>query len=84
MPAEATREHFEKVNAIEVIEDALTAAGSPFDLGHVSGVVGAFYLVGILSDEEYEGYVERLRGLQQDLNITQTIDLGIVAPSEVH
>jgi len=51
---------FDKCQAMEVIEDALTDIDTPHGRGVATGLCGAFYMCGLLSKEEWEGILERI------------------------
>jgi len=53
-------ENFDKRMALEVIEDALTVLNTPETRGYALGLCGAFYLCGLLSHPEWEGFLERI------------------------
>jgi len=53
-------DHFDKSMALDVIEDALTALGAPENRGYALGLCGAFYLCGLLTDAEWEGFLARI------------------------
>lgn len=50
---------FEKSNALDVLEDALTDQ-TPFGQGIATGLCGAFYMAGLLSKEEWKAFLQRL------------------------
>lgn len=51
---------FDKSMALDVIEDALSELDTPNGRGMATGLCGAFYMCGLLSPEEWEGYLERI------------------------
>ncbi len=53
-------DYFDKRMALEVIEDALKALGTPEDRGLAIGLCGAFYMCGLLSHAEWETLLERI------------------------
>lgn len=65
----------DKAEAIAVIEDGIRDIDSSFSLGISFGAVGAFYLSGLLSEEEYQAYLDRLRRLQSHNGMTADAEL---------
>ncbi len=51
---------FNKRMASEVIEDAFSDLDSPYGRGVASGLCGAFYMCGLLSEEEWKSYLKRI------------------------
>jgi len=51
---------FDKRQATEVIEDALTDIDTPHGRGVAAGLCGAFHMCGLLSQEEWEEILERI------------------------
>lgn len=60
MNEENEMEHFDKRQALEVIEDALTNIGSAHGRGMVVGLCGAFYMCGLLNKDEWEALLARI------------------------
>ena len=52
--------NFDKRMALDVIEDALTAMGSPENRGFVTGLCGAFELCGLLNRAEWHAFLKRI------------------------
>jgi hypothetical protein len=80
METSAPHEAIDKAEAIAVIEDGISGIGSAFSLGHSFGVVGAFYLTGLLSEAEYQAYLDRLRRLQAEKSMAADADLMYLPP----
>jgi len=53
-------ENFDKRQAFDVIEDALTNIDTPHGRGMATGLCGAFHMCGLLSKEEWEAILERI------------------------
>jgi hypothetical protein len=53
-------EYFDKRMALDVIEDALTDMYTPHSRGVATGLCGAFYMCGLLSEEEREMLLQRI------------------------
>lgn len=51
---------FDKHMALDVIEDALSELDTPNGRGMATGLCGAFYMCGLLSPEEWEGFLKRI------------------------
>ena len=51
---------FDKRQATEVIEDALTDIDTPHGRGVATGICGAFHMCGLFSQEEWEEILERI------------------------
>ena len=51
---------FDKRMATEVIEDAFKDLDTPYGRGVVSGLCGAFYMCGLLNEEEWNVYLKRI------------------------
>ncbi len=52
---------FDKQMALDVIEDSLANLESPQGRGMATGLCGAFYMCGLLSAEEWQGYLKRIQ-----------------------
>lgn len=61
-------EKFDKYKAFEVIEDALTDIGNSHGRGMATGLCGAFYLCGLLSEKEWQAFLERIPAQHHDGN----------------
>ena len=61
---------FDKSMAVEVIEDALAVLGAPETRGFAIGLCGAFYMCGLLSQAEWEGYLSRIPKNQERVSKT--------------
>ncbi len=55
-------EHFDKRQALDVIEDALTDIDSERGQGVAVGLCGAFYMCGLLNEEEWKTLLARIPG----------------------
>ena len=53
-------EHFDKQQAIDVIEDALAGIKTSHARGVAVGLCGAFHMCGLLSAEEWEAFLKRI------------------------
>ncbi len=53
-------EFFNKRMALEVIEDSLTDVDTPHGRGTATGLCNAFYMCGMLSDEEWIEHIKRI------------------------
>jgi hypothetical protein len=53
-------EVFDKRLALDVVEDALTILDSPENRGYAAGLCGAFYLCGLLNEEEWLALLDRI------------------------
>jgi len=53
-------EYFDKQMALDVIEDALADMDTPHSRGLATGLCGAFYLCGLLSEQEWAAFLERI------------------------
>lgn len=53
-------EYFDKRMALNVIEDALTDMDTPHGRGVATGLCGAFYMCGLLNEEEWETLLKRI------------------------
>ncbi len=53
-------EYFDKRMALDVIEDAFTDMDAPHGRGVATGLCGAFYMCGLLSEEEWEALLQRI------------------------
>jgi len=53
-------EYFDKLMALDVIEDALTDVDTLHGRGVATGLCGAFYMCGLLSKKEWEKLVKRI------------------------
>ncbi len=51
---------FDKRQAIEVIEDALTNIDTPHGRGVAVGLCGAFHMCGLINEVEWEAYFARI------------------------
>lgn len=58
----ADMDFFDKRQALEFIEDALTALGSPENRWYAIGLCGGFYLCGLLSEAEWRDFLRRIAG----------------------
>lgn len=52
---------FDKHMALDVIEDSLTDLDTPHGRGMATGLCGAFYLCGLISEEDWGGYLKRIQ-----------------------
>lgn len=57
---ESKLEHFDKRQALEVIEDVLTDIDSAHGRGVAVGLCGAFHMCGLLNKEEWEALLARI------------------------
>lgn len=53
-------EYFDKQMALDVIEDALADIDTPHNRGLTTGLCSAFYLCGLLSEEEWTAFLQRI------------------------
>lgn len=53
-------ENFDKQMAISVIEDAMKDLDTPYGCGLAAGLCGAFYMCGLLSEQEWKAYLQRI------------------------
>lgn len=51
---------FDKSMARDVIEDAFADLDTAYGRGVVSGLCGAFYMCGLLNEEEWKTYLKRI------------------------
>lgn len=64
-------DYFDKSMALDVIEDAITAAsGDLRNHGFAIGLCGAFYICGILSQTEWEAFLNRIQKIQDHVSKT--------------
>lgn len=54
-------EKFDKIMALDVIEDAHTALNAPENRGYAFGLCCGFFLCGLLSQDEWEDMLKRIR-----------------------
>lgn len=53
-------ERLNKRMAIDLIEDALTNTDSAHGCGLATGLCGGFYMVGLITAEEWEAFLKRI------------------------
>lgn len=53
-------EQIDKRMVLELIEDALADTNSPHGCGLAAGLCGAFYMSGLLSEDEWETFLKRI------------------------
>mgnify|MGYP005813628683 CR=1 FL=1 len=54
----------DKRMALDLIEDALTDTDSPHGCGMATGLCGAFYMCGLLSEDEWKAFLMRIPAAQ--------------------
>ncbi len=53
-------EDFDRRMALDVVEDALTALGTPENCAFAVGLCGGLYICGLLSHAEWQGFLVRI------------------------
>jgi len=60
-------EKFDKCKALDVIKDALTDIDTPHGRGMATGLCGAFYMCGLLSEREWQAFLELIPAQPYDV-----------------
>lgn len=53
-------DYFDKRMALDVVEDALRDLDTPNSRGMATGLCGALYMCGLLTDKEWNAFLERI------------------------
>ncbi|MFA7242064.1 MAG: hypothetical protein WC091_18270 [Sulfuricellaceae bacterium] len=64
---EIEMEKIDKCKALDVIEDVLTDIDTSQGCGIAIGLCGAFYMCGLLSEKEWQAFLERIPAQPHDV-----------------